>query len=69
MLEREWEDRAERDLAKAKQSKMEKQASGSKLLRVLQIIKTALSIGNEAEELKDHIEHNVEEIKDATKKW
>lgn len=68
MLEREWEDRAERDLAKAKQSKMEKQASGSKLLRVLQIIKTALSIGNEAEELKDHIEHNVEEIKDATKK-
>ena len=68
MLEREWEDRAERDLAKAKQSKMEKQASGSKLLSVLQIIKTALSIGNEAEELKDHIEHNVEEIKDATKK-
>ena len=68
MLEKEWEDRAERDLAKAKQSKMEKQASGSKLLRVLQIIKTVFTIGNEAEELKDHIEQNVEEIKDATKK-
>ena len=69
MLEKEWEDCAERDVAKAKQSKLEKQASGSKLLRVLQIIKTVFTIGNEAEELKDHIEHNVEEIKDATKKW
>lgn len=65
MLEKEWKNLAEKHFADAKRAKIEKEGSGEKMkktLTIMQMIKSALGILHEANDLEKDVKDDIAQI-------